>query len=286
MKKIITLVFLAAAMGSYAQPKLVTQAIITTKTTIVAPEEEETTAPPSSVGGDGGGEMRIMRFIGDGETKTTTWLKGDIFKTYSETETGRTTIIRDNAKKVTITIMQMMGKTFGFSATDEDQENIRKRMDSMMQARNQNAIQTTPAAPKIDIVYSEETKKIAGFSCNKAIIITTRSNGRSDSSLVWFTPELKFQGISSTGGAGGGFGGMSALTQSAATNAWEQLKGFPMQYERNMPRGRKMTVVVTKIVTDKEIEDKEFEVPKDVEIKSAKDMQNGGGPGFFQMRRD
>ncbi len=282
MKKTLTLLFLAGAISGYTQPKLIAQAVITTKTTIVAPEDEETNAPPTSPG-PGGDEMRIMRFIGDGETKSTTWLKNDIFKTFSETETGRTTIIRDNGKKITTTIMEMMGKKFGFYATDEDQANMRKRMDSMMQARNQNQLQAAPTAPKTDIVYYEETKKIAGYNCNKAVIVTTRSNGKIDSSVVWFTPDFKLQGITSTGGS---FGGLGNFAQSSATNAMDQLKGFPMQYERNMPRGRKMTVLVTKIVTDKEIDDKEFNVPKDVEIKSAKDMQNGSGNGFFQMRRD
>ena len=285
MKKIITVFFLAAATGSYAQPKMLTQAIITTKTTIVAPEEDDAaTTAAASAGPGGGDEVRVFRNFGDGETKTTTWLKNDIFKTYSETETGRTTIIRDNGKKVTTTIMEMMGKKFGFYATDEDQANLRKRMDSMMQSRNQNSTQGAQTAPKVNIVYFEETRKISGYNCNKAMIVTTRSNGRSDSSIVWFTPDIKLQGISSTGGS---FGGMGNFGQASAINPMDQLKGFPMQYERNMPRGRKMTVLVTKIVTDKEIEDKEFDIPKDVDIKSAKDMQNGGGPGgFFQMRRD
>ncbi|MEO6254849.1 MAG: hypothetical protein ABIO79_16180, partial [Ferruginibacter sp.] len=56
--------------------------------------------------------------------------------------------------------------------------------------------------------------------------------------------------------------------------------GFPMEYQRNMRGGRKMTVQVTKLVIDKDIADKEFEIPKDIEIKPMKDMQNGGGPGF------
>ena len=284
MKKIIALIFVSATVNTYAQPKILTQAIIITKTTIVSPEEDD--GPPPSVASGGaagnGEEMRFMRFGGDGETKTTTWLKNDLVKTFSETEIGRTTIIRDNTKKITTTIMEMMGKKFGFYATDEDQEEIRKRMDSMMRSRNQDQQTTAPAAPKIDIIYFEETKKIAGFQCNKACIITTRSNGKKDSSLVWFTPEISLQGITNTGGSFGGFGGFSPQFSSTGM---EQLKGFPMQYERSMNRGRKMTVEVTKIQTDKDIADKEFEIPKDVNIKSAKEMQNGFGGGF-QMRRD
>ena len=59
-----------------------------------------------------------------------------------------------------------------------------------------------------------------------------------------------------------------------------------MQYERNMNRGRHMTVEVTKLVIDKDVADKEFEIPKNIEIKSAKDMQNGGPGGgpMIQMR--
>ena len=41
-----------------------------------------------------------------------------------------------------------------------------------------------------------------------------------------------------------------------------------------------MTVQVTKLIVDKEIAEKEFEIPKDIEIKPVKDMQNGGGPGM------
>ena len=47
-----------------------------------------------------------------------------------------------------------------------------------------------------------------------------------------------------------------------------------------MNRGRKMTVQVTKLVIAKDIAEKEFEIPKDIEIKAMKDMQNAGGPGF------
>jgi hypothetical protein len=64
------------------------------------------------------------------------------------------------------------------------------------------------------------------------------------------------------------------------------LAGFPMQYEIKMNRGRTMTVEITKIVIDKDIADKEFEIPKDFVVKSMKEMQNGGGGGGFQIRMD
>ncbi|MEO7306924.1 MAG: hypothetical protein ABIR78_03815 [Ferruginibacter sp.] len=281
MKKLITLLFLPASIAVYAQPKVLTQATVTTKTTIVSPEGEE--APPTSTTTSDGNEVRVMRFGGDGETKTTTWLKNDLTKTFSESEMGRTTVIRDNTKKMTTTIMEMMGKKTGFYATDEDQQEMRKRMDSMMKGRGQNvSIGGGPNTPAVySISYIDEAKKVSGYSCKKALVIGTRSSG-SDTTVVWYCPDFKIQNLPSTGGAAGGFGGFNV---TAGSNGMEDLNGFPMEYERNMRGGRKMTVQVTKLVIDKDIADKEFEIPKDIEIKPMKDMQNGGGPGF-QIRVD
>ena len=94
MKRLVTLFCLLVSLAVYAQPKMLTQAIINTKTTIVSPEGDE--APAQTITSGDGGETRIMRFGGDGETKTTTWLKNDLLKTFSESEMGRTTVIRDN----------------------------------------------------------------------------------------------------------------------------------------------------------------------------------------------
>lgn len=281
MKKIFTILFATGAVVGYAQPRIISQATVTTKTTIVAPESDE--GPAGNFTTESGDQVRVMRFGGDGETKTTTWLKNDLIKTFSESETGRTTVIRDNSKKLTTTIMEMMGRKTGFYATDEDQAEMGRRMDSMMQSRNQNAaFGRSDRAPEFKIEYSDESKKIAGYNCKKALIIATRGNGRSDTTIVWYCPDFKLQGIPSTGGSLGGFGAFA--TQATGATGMENLNGFPLRYERTMNRGRKMTVEVTKLVIDKDVADKEFEVPKDIEIKSLKDMQNGGGPGTFQMR--
>ena len=278
MKKIITLFFLTASVAVYAQPKLLTQATITTKTTIVTPEGNE---PPARTITTEDGETRVIRFGGDGETKTTTWLKNDLVKTYSENEMSRSTVIRDNSKKITTTIIEMMGKKTGTYATDDDQAEMRKRMDSMMKSRGQNVSFGTANTPATySVVYVDESKKVAGFACKKALVIGKRSD-RSDTTTVWYCPDFKLQNLPSTGGIAAGFGGMSAAT---SPTGMELLNGFPMQYERNMSRGRHMTVEVTKMVIDKDVADKEFEISKDIEIKPMKDMQNGSGGPMIQMR--
>ena len=57
MKKIITLFFLTGSVAVYAQPKTVTQAIITTKTTIVAPESDAAASAGSDRAGTEGREV-------------------------------------------------------------------------------------------------------------------------------------------------------------------------------------------------------------------------------------
>lgn len=284
MKKIITLFFLGASAASYAQPKLLTQAIVSTKTTIVAPEGDEGGAGLQTSTANDGGEVRVMRFGGDGETKTTTWLKNDLVKTYSESEMGRTTTIRDNAKKITTTIMEMMGRKNGFYATDEEQAEMSKRMDSMMRKRDPNAssVPAMNSSPVFSVVYLDGSKKVSGYTCKKALLITKRAE-RADTTTVWYCPDFKLQNLPGTGGLAGGLG---PLNMVSTQNGMDLLNGFPMQYERNMTRGRHMTVEVTKLVIDKDIADKEFEIPKDIEVRSAKDMQNGGPGGgpVFQMR--
>ena len=284
MKNILTILFFAIAVNTQAQTKVLDKAIITTKTTTISPEGEDDNVPPPPPGNDG--EQRItMRFGGDGETKTITTLKGGMVKTFSESEMGRTTILRDNKNKKTTTLMEMMGNKTGFFATDEEQEVMRKQMDSMMQSRrqqgNDNNTFTSNTPKATEIIYVEESKKIAGQICKKAFIVTTRQNGVKDSSVVWYCPEFKLQGLVSTGGLSG-FGNFGRTTSLGGLS---DLAGFPMQYEMKLNRGRKMIVEVTKLVIDKEVADKEFEIPKDFVVKPMKDMQNGNGRGF-QIRMD
>lgn len=285
MKNIFVLSLSLLSVSVFAQQKVLTQAIITTKTSIIVPEgQDDQNVPPPPPGGPGE-EVRVMRFGGEGDTKSITTMKGDLIKTYTETDMGRTTIIRDNKNKKTTTLLEMMGTKNGFYASDEEQEQMRKQMDSMMQSRRQSGDQArTFTPPTYDILYTADTKKIAGYNCKKAYVVATRKNGKKDSSEVWYTPDFKIQGLSSTGGAGGGI--VSVFMRNAGLGGLDKIDGFPMKYETTMGRGRKMIVEVQKIVTDKDIADKEFDVPKDFTLKPMKEMQNAFGRGNFQIRHD
>jgi hypothetical protein len=268
--------FVLLSVVSLAQPKLVNQAIITTSTNIIAPEEDDVSQiQPQGEGRGGGFNFRNML---DGEIKSTTYIKNDMVKTSFKSETAKGTIYRDNAAKVTTTITEMMGNISGMRSTDDDQVEMKKKMDSMMAERMKtDTNMKRRVARNVDfestVAYTEETKKIAGYNCKKAYIITDKLL-RKDSLAVWFTPDVKFPNVSSTGGTSS-LGMMGRFFGNAVS--FDKVNGFVMMYETKMPRGRVMEVKVTKIEIDKEIAAKEFEIPKDIEIKSMKDMQGQGG---------
>lgn len=276
MKIFLSICCAAISMSSFAQQKIITQATISTTTNVIAPDEDDA----SNVQQPGGGGFNFRNF-GDGETKSTTFYKDAMVKTVIKTEMGRTTTIRNNDTRMTTTLLEIMGNKNGFYASDDEQAEMKKKMDSMMQARskadtNQHTRTVSASTPaNVDIVYTEETKKIAGYTCKKALVITTRLLGFKDTTIAWYSPEIKFQNLGYTGGLSG-FGSIVSTS-----NGLEKINGFVMRYEMKMRRNRQMIVEVTKIETGKDIAAKEFEVPKDFDLKPMKEMQNmmGGGRG-------
>ena len=285
MKLFLFSFLMCAATIAMAQPKIISQAIISTTTNVIAPEEDDLQNVQNQNPGGGGGGMAMFRNFGDGETKATTYLKNDMVKTVIKTDMGRTTIIRNNTAKLTTTLLEMMGNKNGFYITDDEQKAMAKRMDSMMQARRKDSVQQQPrpATPNpVETIYTNDTKKIAGYTCKRAYVITTKFLGLKDTVAVWYTPEIKLQNIVSTGGLSG-FGNMGTV------NGLDKIDGFVMGYEMNMRRNRHMIVEVTKVDIGKEIADKEFDIPKDFVVKPMKEMQGlpgMGGGGNIQIIRN
>ena len=289
MKKSLFFYMLLASTIAVAQPQLIKKAVISTTTNVIAPEGEDV---QNLQQGQGGGFN--FRNFGDGETKSTTILKDDKVKTILKNDMGRSTIIRDNNAKLTTTLLEIMGNKTGFFITDAEQAEMKIKMDSMRQARRNNdsskpktTATTTPE--NVEISYVDGSKKVAGYDCKKALVITTRILGIKDTVAVWYTPEIKLQNIASTGGTssfggfgGGGFGNFTSL------NGLDKIDGLVMQYEMNMRRGRKMIVEVTKVDLKKEVTEKDFEIPKDFDVKPMKEFQGmmqGAGMQFRGERQ-
>lgn len=291
--KIFSLLFLMfAGITAYAQPVLVKQAIIQTTTNVIAPEEDDI----SEIQNGGEERMRMFRNFGDGETKTTTFIKDGMVKTDVKTEMMVGSLIRDNDKKVTTTLFQLMGKKSAFLATDEDQVEMKRKMDSMVQERLKNDTNAQkqmraekPKNKNIAIAYADESKKIAGYNCKKAFIVKTNFLGQKDSMAVWYNPEVKFETVHSTGGVSG-MGSLMGGGANSMQEGFDMVDGFIMKYDTKMGRGRTMEVTVTKLDINKEIAAKEFEVPKGYDVKPMSEMQNmfggrgGGGRGVMIQR--
>lgn len=261
MKKLFFISFVLISGSAIAQPKIITQAIITAKTTVTIPDD---------MANMGDGQQGFMGMSNGDETRITTWFKNGMLKIINDGGMGKNTIIIDRNTKKTTTLIEMMGKKTGFYSTEEDEINMKKRMDSMAGARK-NGVRS------IDIDYLDESKKIGGFTCKKALIKTTRENDKIDSMYMWYTPDIKMaEGYAFRGGMMGMGGGSNIST-------FDRLNGFPMQYEMKMRRGMTMTIEVTKIDFEKNIDDKEFDIPKGFELKSMKEMQGKGGGFQFRM---
>jgi hypothetical protein len=282
MKKIFVIVALFGVTTTIAQPKVVEKAIIKAKTEVTFPENF---APPG--GGDGGGPGGGGGFSmpRDIETNTTTTFSPNFMKTESMSDFGHNTVIVDRVNKKTTTLIEAMGRKTGFYSTDADAEAQRARQDSMRNARRDSlaALGITFRDNKPELIYSDETKKISGYTCKKVTIKTTQQNGQVNESVVWYNPEFKISPKSSAPnataggpGGGGGFGGGMAM-MNGGVQGMNLIEGFPMEYEMTRGNGFKVHMTVLKIQLEPSIDEKEFEIPKGYDLKPQSAMENGGG---------
>jgi hypothetical protein len=133
-----------------------------------------------------------------------------------------------------------------------------------------------PAEP--EITYTEESKKIAGLVCKKAIIKSKDRQGVMNETAVWYCPDFVMGEGFTMNSQGGG------RMMNFNPTGMDKIKGFPMEYEITRQNGMKIHMTVTKVQLDADIADKTFEIPKGYDIKPASEMQNfGGGRGGFRI---
>jgi hypothetical protein len=270
MKKLPFFLLLGLTLQATAH-RVVDKAVIKMNCLITFPENWGGGGPGG--GGDDNGQRMMPR---DVETAMTVYFKGDQTKIESVTDFGKNLTFVDRKEKKTTTLMEMMGRKMGFISTDADAENMQRRMDSSRNARRDSleklGLRFADSGP--EIVYTEEKKKIAGMECKKAIIKTKGRQGEVTETAVWYSPEFKMGSGFAVGGSsnskGGGMmrGGMSMMS----VQGMEKLNGFPMEYETTRQNGMKISMVVTKVQLDAELDDKTFEIPKGYVIKPMSEM--------------
>lgn len=210
----------------------------------------------------------MMRF-GDGEIKAKLFFKNGMTKMETDMGFGANQVIYDSKTKTTTTLFEMMGQKMGFYTNEEE---IKKMMAADTGRRMQ---QQQPFTPEVFIEYLNDTKKIAGLDCKKAIIRYTTRRGEDMAQEVWYSPDFKMdENIQ-----------MGEVLRMANVPGLQKLKGFPMEFLMKRPNGSTSHYMVTKVDLKAKVDDKVFAIPKGYDVKPMSEMrQMGGGRGNFMFR--
>lgn len=164
-------------------------------------------------------------------------------KSRSELSSAFFTNISINDGKKTTTLMDQMGQKFYYETTEEDM--------------NKNASKNEDAK----IEYKDETKKVAGYDCKKAIIKSKDEKGEESITNVWYTEQIPVTG------QGSGKGGASAF---------KKLKGAPLEFD--MAQGPYKMKFTATTVSTAAVSDSKFVVNTDGYVKkSIEDIKKMGG---------
>lgn len=186
------------------------------------------------------------------ETSTVIYVKGSFTKVESKSDRAHTiTIIDKNAHKTT-SLTEAGGRKSGYFSIDTAQSTT----DTSQRRR-----------PATSLQYSDETKTILGYACKKAVATRTFGN-RSMSTTIWYTTDFVLKSPIPMGGRGFGFGGFN------------DLNGFPMEYDVAAPNGMTIKYQVTKVEPNAKISDGDFDIPKGYDVKPESERPRGGFGGF------
>lgn len=281
MKKIVlSAVLLAAGIVAFAQPKIVERAIVKAKTEITFPENFSF-GGPGGPGGGGDGPPGGFTMPRDMETTTTMTYSPDYMKIESLSDFGNNVVITDRKKKVTTTLIEAMGRKTGWFTSDAEAEAQARKQDSTRKARRDSLAELglTFTDNKPELIYSDETKKVSGYTCKKVTIKTKGQNGQVTENVIWYNPDFKLAASSTAASAnGGGFGGGGrGRMQMGGLPGLDQIEGFPMEYESTAQNGFKIHMVVLKVQVDAAIDEKTFEIPKGFDVKPQSTFEGKGG---------
>ena len=146
-------------------------------------------------------------------------IKGNKSRTEQNTGMGTTVSIFNGDDKVAYTLMNMMGSKIAIKMEEAD---MKKEMEN---------------EPEPEIIYSDDTKTIAGYECKKAEV---KYGEAEDVVVVYYTEEIQSNEMGS---------------------AHRGVKGFPMEYEISQNE-MKITMTVKEVLKEK-VAKSEFQVPSD-----------------------
>lgn len=164
----------------------------------------------------------------DGTEQKTTF-KNDKSKIEFSNAFINTVTVFDGSKMVTL--MDQMGQKTFFEMTSDE---MNKRSEK---------------SPKSEIEYKEETKKIAGYDCKKAIIKSKDEKGEETVMNVWYSESLPNLSKNSGRNSGG----------------MKELKGAPLEFEAK--QGPFFMKFTASEISTKTVDDSEFKVSTEGYVK-------------------
>ncbi len=145
-----------------------------------------------SNGGGGGGMARMMRFAGGAGGQREYYYSFADQKLVEVFDLSDTTYVMQSKLTVAAQPNLNMGNRQGGGQQGGN-------ATAQAPAATTSSIEYLPGEPRFEIVKTDETKKIIGFNCNKAIVKTIRKakvlgevGEISDETAVWYTNELGF----------------------------------------------------------------------------------------------
>ncbi|WP_316784342.1 hypothetical protein [Pedobacter frigiditerrae] len=144
----------------------------------------------SNGGGGGGGMMRMMRFAGGAGGQREYFYSFADQKLVEVFDLSDTTYVMQSK----LTVASQPNLNMGGNRQGQAQGGANATAPATT-----SSIEYLPGEPRFEIVKSDETKKIIGFNCKKAIVKTIRKakvlgevGEIADETAVWYTTELGF----------------------------------------------------------------------------------------------
>lgn len=143
-------------------------------------------------------------------------------------EVGKTTIVYDQERKTNFVLMDLMGQKVAIKSTEADFAEKEAKKSSQ------------------EIVYLDETKVIAGYTCHKAQI----SSPGQTPVTVYYTTEIPVNG---------------------SFQFSNGLKGFPLFYEIN-ENGLSMIMTAIEVAIET-VAEEQFSIPDGYDVKTSEEMR-------------
>lgn len=167
------------------------------------------------------------------------YFKDNSFRNEMPSGMGTTITINNGPKKEFYLLMDMMGQKTAMKQTEEE---MKKQLEEAQ-------------VKDIKVTFEKETKVIAGYTCNKAMVNFTLE-GKAEQIECFYTPELP------------------DIANNNTSPGFDQIKGFMMEYSLSM-QGVKMKLTASKVRKEK-VDAKLFDLPEGYTIKTLEQIRNPG----------